>query len=563
MSLFMQTLRDIQGKISRDDLIGKTVVYVPYDQLSDKIGTLSRMEASEVVIVILENSHKAQRRRYHKQKLLYVLSNSRHFAVEQARRGVKVIYRMIHGSFGGGLQQVAEEYAIQKILCMKPAERELRQELQGCVHSGLLEFTTHEGWLTTEEDLLVSSPTAPWNMGDFYKRLRDKHNILLENKKPVGGKYSLDEDNRLAWNGEPVAPEVPRFTVDAITEEVVRIIEENFPQSIGTIDAFSVPTTKEDARTLWKWAKENCLFYFGPFEDAMSTQSSSLFHTRISPLINLHRLLPKEIIADVLELDIPLNSKEGFVRQVLGWREFMYRIHEYTDGLRNIPTKKGVQTYYATSSAISSGASTYVEDMSTVNVLQATYPLPTAYWGTPSGFACLDHVVQQVLREGYTHHIPRLMVLANIANLLQVRPQEINEWFWVAFVDAYDWVVEPNVLGMGTFATGEVLSTKPYVAGASYIQKMSNFCETCAFSPKKNCPLTPLYWQLLDKNQQTLASNFRMKMIMASVRKRSEDQKNLDKKILDWCQHELQRGAALQPQTMPTPSGSRQGGLFD
>ena len=559
MSLFMQTLRDIQGRIFRDDIVGKIVVYVPYDQLSDKIGTLSRIEASEAVIVMLENSHKAQRRRYHKQKLLYVLSNSRHFAVEQARRGVKVIYRTIHGSFGAGLQQVAEEYAIRNIFCMKPAERELRQELQGCVQSGLLEFTTHEGWLTTEEDLLVSSPTAPWNMGDFYKRLRDKHNILLENKKPMGGKYSLDEDNRLAWNGDPVTPKIPSFTVDAITEEVVQIIEAKFPKSIGTIDAASVPTSKEDAQNLWKWAMEECLFHFGPFEDAMSTQSSSLFHTRISPLINLHRLLPQEIIADVLELDIPLNSKEGFVRQVLGWREFMYRIHEYTDGLRRIPTKKGVQSYYATSSY----ASTDVEEMSTVNALQAIYPLPPVYWGTSSGFACLDHVVQQVLQEGYTHHIPRLMVLANIANLLQVRPQEINEWFWVAFVDAYDWVVEPNVLGMGTFAAGEVLSTKPYVAGSAYIQKMSDFCGKCAFSPKKNCPLTSLYWQFLEKNQQVLASNFRMKMIMASVRKRSEDQKNLDKKILEWCQDGLQRGAELTPQTMPTLSGSTQGGLFD
>ena len=252
--------------------------------------------------------------------------------------------------------------------------------------------------------------------------------------------------------------------------------------------------------------QNECMVHFGLYEDAMHTDSKSLFHTRISPLLNLHRLLPKQVVQDIEQLDIPFNSKEGFIRQVLGWREFMYQIHEYTDGLRRIPNKDGTWTEHPT---VQIETDIPEQDGGTlINVLGYQTPLPDAFWGKKCGLNCLDSVVKDVMDDGFTHHIPRLMVLANIATLLEIKPREITDWFWVSFIDAFDWVVEPNVLAMGTFATGEVLSTKPYIAGAGYINKMSNFCKGCTFNPKKNCPLTRLYWAYLDKHRERFKDNF-------------------------------------------------------
>jgi deoxyribodipyrimidine photolyase-related protein len=264
----------------------------------------------------------------------------------------------------------------------------------------------------------------------------------------------------------------------------------------------------------------------------MSSRSRNLFHTRISPLLNLQRLGARRVIDDVLAMSLPLASKEGFVRQVLGWREFVRHVHDATDGFRVVrgevqPTTRG-------SSSISS--------------LGANRPLPAAYWGgARSGLRCLDEVVASVWQDGMSHHITRLMVLSNIATLLDVSPRELTDWFWAAYIDAYDWVVEPNVLGMGTFAAGDLMTTKPYVAGAAYIDRMSDFCGGCRFDPKTTCPLTPLYWAFLGRHRSTLARVDRMKLPVLSEAKRSEAQRARDADIFTRVSAALTRGEELDP----------------
>jgi deoxyribodipyrimidine photolyase-related protein len=265
----------------------------------------------------------------------------------------------------------------------------------------------------------------------------------------------------------------------------------------------------------------------------MSRASTSLFHTRISSLLNLHRLLPRDVVRDVERLPIPLASREGFIRQVLGWREFVRHVHRETDGFRRLPGEPSSSTGDAGARPSSLGADA---------------PLPPAFWGRPSGLACLDHVVREVWDEGYSHHITRLMVLSNIATLLDVSPRELTDWFWVAYTDAYDWVVEPNVLGMGTFAVGDLMTTKPYVAGAAYLARMSDYCDGCAFDPGGSCPLTRLYWAFLDRHAGVLRDNPRLRIVMAAARKRPADERARDRQVFESVQRTLLEGHVVAPE---------------
>ena len=468
-----------------------------YDQLSASIGPLAACPPLAAGIVLVECPAKAARRPYHRQKLALLLTSMRHFAVEQAARGVAVVV-LVDDSYAAAATRAAAAFG--PLTMMRPAERELRVELAPLVAAGAIREVPHAGWLTTAAEFAAwAGPKAPWRMDAFYRGARRDRDILMDRGKPVGGKFSFDADNRKRWPGTPAAPAPLRFTVDAITAEVGALIEARYANHPGTLDLGAIAATAADVAAAWRWARTECLPTFGPFEDAMATRSPTLFHTLVSGLVNLHRLLPRDVVADALADDLPLASQEGFVRQVLGWREFVHHVHDATDGFRTV------------ADAITTGA-----------------PLPPAYWGTPSGMRCLDTVVADVWRTGYSHHITRLMVLANIGTLLGVSARELTDWFWVAYTDAYDWVVEPNVLGMGTFAVGDVMTTKPYVAGSAYIDKLSDYCKGCAFDPKKTCPLPRLYWAYLDRNEAHLTGNQRMAVPLGALRRRAPAERATD-----------------------------------
>ena len=520
---------------------GRRWLFVPYDQLSDAIGPLSREPARDLGVVLVESAEKAGRRPYHRRKLALVLANLRHFAIEQAARGVAVRHVATAGGYADGLREVLA--ATGPLRVMRPAERELRCELAPLVADGSIAEIPHEGWLTTDEHFAAAGG-PPWRMDAFYRVVRRATGILMERGKPVGGRFSFDVENRKPWRGDPPAPTPPTFPVDDVKEEVRDLLDRRFASHPGRLDLERLPATEADARAQWTWAKRACLPHFGPFEDAMARAEPGLFHTGISPLLNLHRLLPSQVVADAAAMDLPIASKEGFVRQVLGWREFVRHVHEATDGFRAVPglppSPDGDPRF-----------------------LDANEPLPRAFWaGAPSGLACLDGVVADVWRDGHSHHITRLMVLSNLATLLGVSARELADWFWVAYDDAFDWVVEPNVVGMGSFAAGDVMTTKPYVSGAAYLHRMSDSCEGCAFDPAHDCPVTPLYWAFLGRNESRLRGNQRLRMPLASLARRDAAARRRDEATRRTVLASLARGATLAPADLAgdEPAGPPTGG---
>lgn len=537
---------------------GRRWFYVPYDQLNDSLGSLATAEPRETGVVLVESPAKAARRPYHRQKLAFLLTNQRHFALEQAARGLAVRYLVARGSTADALETASAE--LGPLHMMEAAERELRCELAALVSRGALVVEPHAGWLTTRADFTQgASAKPPWRMDVFYRHVRQKTGLLMANGRPIGGKYSFDAENRKPWRGQPSAPEPPVFEPDAITREVVDLVQNRFAHHPGKLDPQSLPASAADAERLWHWAKSACLPHFGPFEDALSTRSSSLFHTRISPLLNLHRLLPARVVQDVAaDAALPLSCREGFVRQILGWREFVRHVHRETDGFRVLPDGapelgalpgdggfhnwSGRAWEAVTDSPGDGGARP--------SLLAAHEPLPAAFWGQESGLHCLDHVVAGVWREGWSHHISRLMVLANLSTLLGCEPRELSDWFWVAYADAYDWVVEPNVLAMGSFAVGDLMTTKPYVSGAAYINRMSDFCRDCEFDPTKNCPFTALYWAFLARNQQGLARNRRFLGPLSALRKRSSEQRTEDARVVERVRELLAARALVTPESL-------------
>jgi deoxyribodipyrimidine photolyase-related protein len=300
----------------------------------------------------------------------------------------------------------------------------------------------------------------------------------------------------------------------------------------------------------------------------MSRRSRGIFHTRLSPLMNLHRLLPSRVLSEVLALDLPIASKEGFVRQLLGWREFVYRVHRATDGFRAGATvdeaplaSPGDGGYARWSGRVwtpKAPPPPGVDGGARPDALGADLPLPPAWWGRRSGLQCLDHVVGDVWEEGWSHHITRLMVLANLATLAGVSPRELCDWFWCAYIDSWDWVVEPNVLAMGTYAfTG--MTTKPYVSGAAYLDKMGDSCRGCRFRPGVDCPVTPMYWSFLARNRDALCDNPRMKLPLASAARRTPAQVEADRAAFVATRDALSEGC---PVDGAGPSAAASPGLW-
>ena len=534
------------------DLKSRRWIYIPYDRFTDRTGPLTEQPADKTGIIIVESTAKAHRRPYHKKKLVLLISNMRHFALEQAERGCKVIYYFSPNSHPMALLELQQSLPLPDITVMQPAERELRLDIVEAEKHGLkLNIVPDTTWVSTTEDFVkvygTYKPGKSYVMDRFYRAQRQNSGILMKNGKPVGGNFSYDAENRKPYKGQPRIPESLTFPPDEITYEVIDFVAREYAHHFGDIAGFDSPVTQVDCDRAWHFGLKHLLPNFGPYEDAMRDDELHLFHSRTSGLINLARLLPARLIADVEHAyqqgHIPLASAEGFIRQLMGWREFMRHIHQQTDGYRflakTLPQEGKFQPRNAKSRHserseesphLHLNAATSVQDDpyagATPTALSATLPLPAAYWGVKSGLHCLDTVVAQVIHEGWSHHITRLMVLSNLATLCGFSPRELTDWFWFAYIDAYDWVVETNVLGMSTYADGGLTATKPYVSGAAYINRMSNYCGHCQYDPKRStgegsCPFTALYWTFLERNEQVLGNNFRLQMPYRTLRKKS------------------------------------------
>ncbi len=470
-----------------------------YDQLRPHHPLLTGA-SDDTGVIYIETSAKPARRAYHAQKLVLVLSAMRHDADARGRAGHPVCYHVSHAWYDEALREVRERHGIGEIEVLEPAEPEVREPLAALpwvrVHPNTL-FLTDTAFFRR-----VFPRAGNRRLETFYRAARRATRLLMDGADPVGGAWNYDADNRLPWKGTPPAPPIPRFAPDAITREVMDLVGTRYRQSVGTVDGFAEPVTAAAAAEAADDFFAHRLRWFGPFEDAMADAAPDLFHSRLSAALNLGLLDPLDLCrraeAAYRAGAAPLASVEGFIRQILGWREFVRHVYEEDRAL------------YASA-----------------NALEATLPLPAWYWGVPSGLRCLDTTVSQVLATGYSHHITRLMVLANIATLLGVDPHALNHWFWVAYLDAYEWVVTPNVVGMATYADGGRLGSKPYVSSGKYIQRMGpSLCAGCAYSPAETigpraCPLNHLYWDFLERHRDRLARNARMRVPLAAARRLS------------------------------------------
>ena len=484
-------------------------VYVLGDQLNLQVGPLSKFEPAQTVVLMVESLERGQRVPFHKQKLGLVYSAMRHFKLELERAGFKVNYQSC-AKWIDGIRAHLEQYPGVKLTVMQPADHGVDALLRSMIqtHGGTLEVVPNELWLSSDSDFEeFAKDKETLRMEFFYRQMRKKTAWLMDASEPVGGSWNYDADNREVIPSGHRFPQKLEFGQDALTLETLSWVEKNFPNNFGHLEKFNWPVTRAQALSGLEHFLTHRLTHFGPFEDAMVEGENQLYHSLISPALNIGLLTAREVCERALEFaadpknKVPLSSIEGLIRQILGWREFMRHVYRTKmPGFRN------------------------------ENRLEHSAKLPDFYWTAKTEMNCLSSCVNQVLETGHSHHIQRLMVLGNFALIAGVRPQAINDWFLLAYVDAFDWVVSPNVLGMSQYADLGSFTSKPYASGGAYISRMSNHCQGCQFNPKKSvgddaCPFSSLYWDFLDRHAQTFAKNQRMSLILAGWKKRDTDDK--------------------------------------
>jgi deoxyribodipyrimidine photolyase-related protein len=466
-------------------------IFIPGDQLFAGHRLLADAQPSQCAVVMIESLSRMRARRYHKQKVALVLSAMRHYAEALRVAGWTVDYREAK-SFTAGLQTHVKEFQPRRLLMLEAAEWRARRSQRALSDKlGVEVILSRNTHFLCEQYPPKETPGKKLILENFYRAMRKQFVVLLEDDgSPVGAAWNFDAENRKPYKGRP-APQAPlRFAPDAITQAVLEKVERECPSNLGSTQGFSLAVTRQQAlQTLDDFIMHR-LPNFGAYEDAMSAREPILFHSLLSPLLNIGLLEPLEIIrrAEAAYRDgtAPLNSVEGFIRQILGWREYVYwRYHQMMPGFHER------------------------------NHWQAERPLPEFFWTGETDMNCLRHVITRVLETGYSHHIERLMVLCNFALLAGIQPHAVNEWFLESYVDAYDWVVTPNVIGMGLCADGGVVGTKPYIASAAYINKMSDYCGGCKYDPKQRtgetaCPFNALYWNFLLRFEKQLRANPRM-----------------------------------------------------
>lgn len=472
-------------------MIRRDSIFILGDQLFTGHSLLADAIPAECVVVLIESANRMRARRYHKQKVALVLSAMRHYAEALRAAGWTVDYREAD-SFTEGLQAHIEDFQPQRLLMLEAAEWQARQSQRLLSQKLNLEVVlSRNTHFLCEQYLPEETPGKKLILENFYRSMRRQFGVLLENDgSPAGGVWNFDPKNRKPYKGKPVPRTPIRFTPDAITQAAIEKVERECPNNLGNTEDFGLAVTREQALQTLDDFITNRLPDFGAYEDAMSAREPVLFHSVLSPLLNIGLLEPLEIVrraeAAYHAGHAPLNSVEGFIRQILGWREYVYwRYHQMMPGFHER------------------------------NHWQAERPLPEFFWTGETDMNCLRQIITRVLETGYSHHIERLMALCNFALLAGIQPRAVNEWFLESYVDAYDWVVTPNVIGMGLCADGGMVGTKPYIASAAYLNKMSDYCAGCKYDPKQRtgdaaCPFNALYWNFLLRFEKQLRANPRM-----------------------------------------------------
>ena len=470
------------------------------DQLSDGLAGLADLDPARDVVLMAEVEAETGYVRHHKQKIALVLAGMRAFAARLGERGVTVRYVRLDDpdnrqSIISELARSVEDLAPARIVITEPGEWRLAEEFRKLAADSMTPVEVRE------DDRFICGHDAfrRWaeerrqlRMEFFYREMRRRTGLLMDGDEPEGGRWNFDAENRKRLPASIIPPPRLRCPPDDATCEVIAMVQDRFADHFGDLDAFGWPVTHEQAEAALADFLKRILPGFGDWQDAMAEDEPFLWHGLISTALNIGLLDPLDVCRRA-EVEYragraPLNAVEGFIRQILGWREFV----------RGIYWLKAPEYRHR-------------------NHLDADRRLPWFFWSGETDMACVADVVQQVRRHAYAHHIQRLMVTGNLAMLLGVHPDEVDEWYMVVFADAYEWVEMPNTRGMATFADGGIVGSKPYAASGAYIDRMSDYCSGCAFDVKaktgpKACPFNRLYWGFLERNRGRLRDNPRLAM---------------------------------------------------
>ncbi|MEO7027190.1 MAG: cryptochrome/photolyase family protein [Caulobacteraceae bacterium] len=504
------------------------LVLVLGDQLDGASAAFDGFDSGRDAILQVEAREEATYIPQHKKRLAFFFAAMRRFAKEQRATGRVVHYSPLDDpgnrrTLWDELVGRAEELRPERIIVLEPGDWRVRERLAALDLP--IEFRADRHFLCSREEFDVFAGDQPrLVLETFYRSMRLKLGLLIEpGGEPTGGKWNFDAQNRASFGraGPPPIPPPPRFARDATTREVLALVERAFPDSPGRLDGFDLPVTRQQALACLGAFVTTRLPLFGQYEDAMRAGEPVLFHSHLSGLLNLHLLDPREVVEAVVAnpADAPLNSVEGFVRQVIGWREFV----------------RGV--YWR-----------FMPDYAERNALGADLPMPAFYWTGETDMRCLAQSIGHTIDHAYAHHIERLMVLGLFCLLLGVRPHDVHRWHMSMFWDAIDWVSLPNALGMSQYGDGGLIGSKPYVAGGNYINTMSNYCRGCRFDPTKSvgedaCPFTTLYWDFLARHRETFASNRRMRYPYLNLARKDAAQLTMIRRQADAIKARVTAGA--------------------
>lgn len=501
----------------------KTLRLILGDQLNCKHSWFNG-DQSNYVYCFFEMRQETDYVKHHLKKVIGFFAAMREFSKELQANGCDVVYYNLDTkentqNLSDNLNQLVKPLDIENFEYQEPDEYRLDQQLVTFCKTLSIKSKVYstEHFYTKRQDLTVFfKDKKQWIMESFYRDMRKKHEVLMVAGQPEGGKWNYDKSNRNKWKEKESIPEFKAFKNDV--SEIISVIKSEKIETIGHFNSkyFEYPINRKQALEQLKYFCEHLLIHFGDYQDAMHTEQVYLFHSRLSFAMNCKIISPKAIVKTVLNYwrkhgdDINISQVEGFIRQIIGWREYM----------------RGM--YWA-----------LMPEYKALNYLENTNTLPDFFWTGNTKMNCLKNAITNSLDNGYAHHIQRLMITGNYALLTQINPDEVDAWYLGIYVDAVEWVQLPNTRGMSQFADGGKIATKPYVSSGSYISKMSNYCDDCYYNKKekigdKACPFNSLYWNFLDDKREKLNTNFRMKMMYSLLNKMNpEDLHNIKLKAKD------------------------------
>ena len=484
------------------------------DQLSRDLSALDGLDPARDVVLMAEVHEETVYAPHHKQKITLILSAMRHFAEDLRAEGFHVDYVRLDdpdnsGSFTGEVARALQRHKANRLIVTEASEwRVLDRMRHWSGEFGLpVEIRDDDRFFCSRGRFARwAEGRKSYRMEFFYREMRRETGLLMDGDEPTGGQWNFDHDNRKSLPASLAAPPRERFEPDAITRDVLALVAQRFATHFGDLETFGWATTRNDALEALTHFIEACLPLYGDYQDAMKQGEPFLFHSIISPYLNCGLLNPREICIAAERAfhagRAPLNAVEGFIRQILGWREYVRGIY----WLR-------------------------MPDYASSNALEAHRALPECYWSGETQMNCISQVVKETRANAYAHHIQRLMITGNFALIAGLDPAQVEQWYLAVYADAYEWVEMPNTHGMALFADGGLLASKPYAASGAYIDRMSDYCSDCAYDVRKKsgpgaCPFNLLYWRFMIVNETRLAKNPRMAMPYRTLAKMAPERRD-------------------------------------